>query len=193
MRKLSFKKLLCAAAVATTCASANAAVDLGTLTIGEAKTFFGYFPPGGVVPFGDIFDFILPANGGSSYQVVEFDLPIPGADYKVLFSAMSLYDTGIDNVRGGGNDVAVAGGVAGLAGNTATSITFSFGPTTTSKSMYLLVSGLADGADGGIYSGAISVSPVPEPETWAMMLVGAGLVGFRLRSRSKKSAATRLV
>ena len=41
------------------------------------------------------------------------------------------------------------------------------------------------------YSGPILVSPVPEPEIWAMMLVGAGLVGFRLRHRSKKFAANR--
>ena len=39
----------------------------------------------------------------------------------------------------------------------------------------------------------VSVTPVPEPETWAMMLIGAGLVGFRLRNRSKKVAANRFV
>jgi len=42
-----------------------------------------------------------------------------------------------------------------------------------------------------LHSGPILVSPVPEPEIWAMMLVGAGLVGFRLRHRSKKFAANR--
>jgi hypothetical protein len=28
----------------------------------------------------------------------------------------------------------------------------------------------------------VTVSAVPEPETWAMLLAGLGLVGFRLRS-----------
>jgi hypothetical protein len=37
----------------------------------------------------------------------------------------------------------------------------------------------------------VNVSPIPEPEAWAMMLIGAGLVGFRLRNRSKKTAAQR--
>jgi hypothetical protein len=30
----------------------------------------------------------------------------------------------------------------------------------------------------------LTVTAVPEAETWAMMLVGVGLVGFRLRNRS---------
>ncbi len=34
------------------------------------------------------------------------------------------------------------------------------------------------------YSGSIQVSPVPEPETYAMLLVGLGLVGFAARRRT---------
>jgi hypothetical protein len=30
---------------------------------------------------------------------------------------------------------------------------------------------------------------VPEPEEWAMMLIGAGLVGFQVRRKQAKSAA----
>jgi hypothetical protein len=34
---------------------------------------------------------------------------------------------------------------------------------------------------------SISVTAVPEPATWAMMLVGFGMIGFGLRSRRKQS------
>lgn len=40
---------------------------------------------------------------------------------------------------------------------------------------------------------AVDVSPIPEPEVWAMMLVGAGLVGFQLRRKSKQSHGQRFV
>lgn len=32
----------------------------------------------------------------------------------------------------------------------------------------------------------LSVSPVPEPEAWALLLLGAGLMGYQLRRQSKK-------
>jgi opacity protein-like surface antigen len=35
------------------------------------------------------------------------------------------------------------------------------------------------------YGGTLNVSAVPEPETWAMMLGGLGLVGFMARRRKK--------
>lgn len=38
---------------------------------------------------------------------------------------------------------------------------------------------------GGTYNGNISLSPVPEPESYAMMLAGLGLMGFVARRRSK--------
>lgn len=46
---------------------------------------------------------------------------------------------------------------------------------------YLLVAGKTN---GGTYNGNISLSPVPEPESYAMMLAGLGLMGFVARRRS---------
>lgn len=48
---------------------------------------------------------------------------------------------------------------------------------------YLTVSGNATGSSGGAFSGMINVSPIPEPETYALMLAGLGVVGFLARRR----------
>lgn len=50
---------------------------------------------------------------------------------------------------------------------------------------YLTVSGTATGSSGGAFSGMINVSPVPEPETYALMLAGLGVLGFLARRRNK--------
>jgi hypothetical protein len=48
----------------------------------------------------------------------------------------------------------------------------------------LKLSGIGWGQAGGLYSYAVAAQPVPEPENWAMMLVGLGLVGYALRRRN---------
>ena len=40
------------------------------------------------------------------------------------------------------------------------------------------------GGNAGVFLDNISISAVPEPATWAMMLVGFGMVGFAMRKRS---------
>jgi hypothetical protein len=40
------------------------------------------------------------------------------------------------------------------------------------------------GGDAGIALDNITITPVPEPETYALMLAGLGLVGFTARRRS---------
>lgn len=37
----------------------------------------------------------------------------------------------------------------------------------------------------GIYGTFFSVAAVPEPDTWLMMIIGAGLIGFQLRRKQK--------
>lgn len=51
---------------------------------------------------------------------------------------------------------------------------------------------LSDGHSGGAWLGAnfqFSISGVPEPATWAMMLIGFGAIGFALRRRRTRVLA----
>jgi len=42
----------------------------------------------------------------------------------------------------------------------------------------VVVTGTTAGSAGGIYAGALSATPVPEPKDWMLMLAGIGLVGM---------------
>ena len=44
------------------------------------------------------------------------------------------------------------------------------------------------GASKGFDLDAVSISPVPEPETYAMLMAGLGLIGFMVRRRNARSA-----
>jgi hypothetical protein len=51
------------------------------------------------------------------------------------------------------------------------------------------ISGVVNGSAGGVYAIALSAAPVPEPETFAMLLVGLGLVGTIARRRKTTLSA----
>lgn len=52
---------------------------------------------------------------------------------------------------------------------------------------YWAVAGDAVGANGGVYLFSANTAPIPEPETYAMMLAGLGLLGFVGKRRMKSS------
>lgn len=54
---------------------------------------------------------------------------------------------------------------------------------------YLSVTGQVLGSAGGSYAGDIVMVPVPEPETYAMLLGGLGLIGAVARRRKANKAA----
>jgi len=179
MMKIS-KSVLAIAAILAASASAHATVtNLGAAVVGTPLSFGGLAAAG---PFNDVFTFTLPVNGGSGYSVTNFGL-LPG-QYNTVFSTLSLVSNpdGVlynaddqllsTSTSPGGNSLALAWGAAN-AGN-----------------YYLVVGGVANGLQGGIYNGAISVTaaapaapPVPEPGTYAMLLAGLGAVAFMVRRR----------
>ncbi|MCR5867505.1 FxDxF family PEP-CTERM protein [Aquincola sp. J276] len=55
---------------------------------------------------------------------------------------------------------------------------FGYIELTSSIPLSLSVSGIKTGTGAGVFSGELVMAPVPEPETYALMLAGLGAVGF---------------
>lgn len=118
--------------------------------------------------FSDVFTVTLPSDMASGGASVIGGFNLLGFD--VFIDSFSLFDVTTATM--------VASGVPGPVS------VFSFGPLNATDSYQLLVDGHMIGSNiSGSYSGNLQISPVPEPETYAMMLAGLGLVGFSLFRR----------
>lgn len=101
----------------------------------------------------------------------------------VTFGSQTLY-----------SDVTAASGLASISiANLASgdlfrtlSVTF----TTTTDSAYKLQLGALGGDDIGPIVDNLTVSAVPEPATWGLMLVGFGLMGAAVRRRNVRTSVT---
>jgi len=49
------------------------------------------------------------------------------------------------------------------------------------------VDGQVRGAGGGAFGADLTVSPVPEPQAWGMLLAGIGVIGTLTRRKKKRS------
>ena len=113
-------------------------------------------------------------------------------------------DVSVGSVSGGVSAIAVSNG-SGPNGNydfrydisqgqdrltAAETVTWSstFSQAVTINSFALHVQGLTNQQGGSAWYGASAVPSVPEPETYAMLVAGLGLMGFVARRRAKKAA-----
>jgi hypothetical protein len=93
---------------------------------------------------------------------------------------------------GGGDDVLVIGPVAATANCGANCQGFGGSAVLAAPGDYYLdLTGTGGGSAG--YGGTLSVSAVPEPSTWAMMILGFFGVGFMAYRRRNQTAALRIV
>jgi len=167
------KSVAIAAALVGASLSASAATtNLGTVST-SVPTSFGGYASGSI---SDIFTFSLPANSGSGYSVVNFPLSTSAGTFNLLLSGLALFSNA-DGIVGNTDDSYVTS----ATGNS-NALSFSFA-NTPAGNYYLQVFGVTKGSLGGLYTGAISVTPVPEPETFAMLLAGLGVMGAIARRR----------
>lgn len=149
---MKLKTIVAAVATLTALSSQAASWDWGS---------HGALEIGGNTVTGAIFDtfsFSLGNSASVSSGVVSFGTIVGGA--------YSLYSTGGDGLIGGGDDVGIGA--------------WTFGGTNTvslnAGSYYYSVLGGAPGSAS--YAIASATTPVPEPETYAMLAAGLGIIGF---------------
>jgi PEP-CTERM motif len=168
------KLLACFAILTGSSLSAQASsYNLGPLQSGAPTSFNAIAGQPG--QFSDIFSFSL--GSGSSVGVSVINFPVTGLFNTVLTSA-SLFSN-FDGTAFNGDDSLITSYTASSNG-----ISFTSGPVG-AGSYYLNVTGIANGSLGGLYNGAISIAPVPEPETYVMLLAGIGVMGFIAVRRNK--------
>lgn len=147
-------------------------LDLGDSSAASAKISAGW------TSFQDFYDFSvtsafsLVASGNSALNL--------SLNQGVILTSFNLYD-------GDHTTILSTGSITSATAGSSTSFTSSFSaPSLLANHTYSIeVNGTTLG-NGGSYAFAVSTTaPVPEPEEWAMMLVGAGLVGYQVRRKQK--------
>ncbi len=117
--------------------------------------------------FQDVYSFVLGNPGSLSGNAVAINF----GPYNILGLTVTLQDSSF--------------AVIGSDSSPATGFTFS---GLAAGSYALNVLGFATGETGGFYAGGFiaETAPIPEPETYALMLAGLGVVGF-MAARRKQS------
>jgi hypothetical protein len=165
-----------AAVIAAAAPAAAATYPVGSpnfqATAGPNGTFSGAFFATGIAAgvFSDTFTFTLPTNGLGSGTVTTSVTDLGSAN-DLDFTSVTINDIAaqITKTAGGAFEVAFINNVPIVAG----------------QLNKLVVTGLSRG--NGAYGGQATFTPVnsavPEPATWAMMIMGFGVVGYAMRRR----------
>ena len=159
-------KPFAAAVLAATSVSAFA-VGPGPLgTIDNTPISISNIVPMGI--FQDVYGFTLADPGSLSGNAVAINF----GGYNILGLTVTLQDSSF--------------AVIGSDSSPDTGFTFSG----LASGIYALnVLGFANGSSGGFYAGGFiaQTAPVPEPETYALLLAGLGVVGFMASRRKPKA------
>ncbi|MDI1298128.1 FxDxF family PEP-CTERM protein [Methylotenera sp.] len=164
MKSLKLNALVLAAGlVAASLSTIASATVVTTPTLSNGYTFGGTFDGASVNDY-------IPLD--FSFSNVTGTLSGSVASKTITFSLFDIVNTATNALVINGT---VFGGVA--------KVDFGFLEGTLGSGMYSLhIAGTATGPKAS-YAGTLSVSPVPEPETYGMMLAGLGLMGFVARRR----------
>ena len=174
--KNSFKLKILAAAVLMASGGVNAAPTVNG-TWGNHDPFeFGFFATAGNIAFDHIYTFTLAAPG--PYEAITAAVTNDSSPVNVFDISNGTLKLFADNGDLDYTNDALQGSFA----FDNTSVTGVFSPLAAGNYFYE-VTGDVTGTVGGSYTLSSTVSPIPEPETYAMLLAGLGLVGFSARRR----------
>ena len=135
--------------------------------------------------FADVYEFTVAAGFALVGSVNVSDTTAP--DTSIAGGTYWLVDLGADATFGSADDV-VLSPAAGWSFDSSTGATVNF-DTSGPGAYAFVVGGTADGLDGGKYvlTSFIDVAApaIPEPETYALMLAGLGVLGGMARLRRR--------
>ena len=188
MIKFPLKQAALAAALAGMSVGAYAQTheNLGTVSFSSPTIFDSVVAPT-TTGFSDTFLFsVQEPNQGIGASVVDVPLTVSGFTFDTVLATMSLVDAGANNAVGGGDDTVLRSVVLPSEGNSQDELHLTW-EMPLSGVHYINVTGVTGGSEGGIYAGAIAA--VPEPETYAMLLAGLGLMGAVVRRRGMRKTS----
>jgi hypothetical protein len=177
---MKLKSLATAVVIAFSALGANATTtNLGAAVAGTPLSFNSGLVPVG--SFDDYFTFTLPTNSGAGFSAITFDIPVL---FSTTFTSASFFSNA-DGIKGNEDDTNV-----GTFTTSAKALSLAMAPVA-AGAYYINIKGTSSGSFGGAYNGSISttaVTAVPEPESYAMLLAGLGLMGVIARRRNKSKA-----
>lgn len=164
---------LLAAVLATAAAQASALdVDIGNLS-GTSYAIGNSFSAGASILDTYTFDILPEAAVAGTAVSIELDIPLfAGQEFAIDNFTIAFYDAA---------NTLLASDVQANAADTTLDINNLM--LSSGTGYKFVVSGNVTGTLGGSYGGALAAAPVPEAETYAMLLAGLGLVGFTVARR----------
>jgi hypothetical protein len=172
-------------------AQTTPAATIGTtpqvLDLTDGSGFFGdtFAMNNNGATFADHFTFSVTGTTTSNFDAIISSIS-RSADTGLDISGLSLYRVGGGTGTGGtGGDTLVMAGSSVNSG--AMDVWTLSSDNLAAGDYYVMVSGNLVSDTSASFGGAVMLAPVPEPETYGMMLAGLGVVGFLARRR--KAAA----
>jgi hypothetical protein len=169
-------------ASASFASSAVLAAEIGTtpqaLTLTDNSAFFGdtLGMDNNGNTFADHFTFTVTGSTGVNLDAIVSSISRT-ADTGLDITGLALYGAGDTLITSGTSESSGAMDVWKIASN-----------NLVAGSYYLKVSGNMVSTTGASFGGSVMLAPVPEPETYGMMLGGLGVLGFLARRRKAKQA-----
>jgi hypothetical protein len=133
--------------------------------------------------FADHFTFTVAGTTGMNFDAIISSIS-RSADTGLDISGLSLYRVGGGTGTGGtAGDTLVSSGSSLMSGEM--DVWTLSSDNLTAGNYYVLVSGNLVSDTSASFGGAVMLAPVPEPETYGMMLAGLGVLGVLARRRKQ--------